>query len=127
MQQLEGLLQSSAVVVGLRYQGLTVKQLQEFRRSLPKESKMLVCKVRRGGGLWCQQPPLRGCARLPGSLWLAAARAALACRSMAVMPGMLRPLGLPSHGAARRARMPADARLPAASPTTPLSCPRRTR
>ncbi|PRW56141.1 50S ribosomal L10 [Chlorella sorokiniana] len=44
VQQLEGLLQSSAVVVGLRYQGLTVKQLQEFRRSLPKESKVLVCK-----------------------------------------------------------------------------------
>lgn len=46
VEQLEGLLQSSAVVVGLRYQGLTVKQLQEFRRSLPQESKMLVCKVR---------------------------------------------------------------------------------
>lgn len=44
VQQLETLLQGSAVVVGLRYQGLTVKQLQEFRRSLPAESKVLVCK-----------------------------------------------------------------------------------
>lgn len=44
MQQLESLLQKSAVVVGLRYQGLTVKQIQEFRRSLPADSKMLVCK-----------------------------------------------------------------------------------
>lgn len=42
--QLEELLQKSAVVVGLRYQGLTVKQIQEFRRSLPADSKMLVCK-----------------------------------------------------------------------------------
>ncbi|EFN58789.1 hypothetical protein CHLNCDRAFT_48119 [Chlorella variabilis] len=44
VEQLEGLLQGSAVVVGLRYQGLTVKQLQDFRRSLPASSKMLVCK-----------------------------------------------------------------------------------
>jgi hypothetical protein len=42
--QLEELLKDSAVVVGLRYQGLTVKQLQDFRRSLPEQSKMLVCK-----------------------------------------------------------------------------------
>lgn len=47
VEQLEGLLKSSAVVVGLRYQGLTVKQLQDFRKSLPKDSKMLV----RGAGL----------------------------------------------------------------------------
>ena len=44
MAQLEELLTGSAVVVGLRYQGLTVKQLQDFRRSLPAESTMLVCK-----------------------------------------------------------------------------------
>lgn len=44
VEVLEGLLAKSAVVVGLRYQGLTVKQLQEFRRSLPADSKMLVCK-----------------------------------------------------------------------------------
>lgn len=50
MEQLEGLLKGSAVVVGLRYQGLTVKQLQEFRRSLPKDSKMLVGAARRGCG-----------------------------------------------------------------------------
>ena len=42
--QLEELLTGSTVVVGLRYQGLTVKQLQDFRRSLPAESTMLVCK-----------------------------------------------------------------------------------
>jgi large subunit ribosomal protein L10 len=44
VEVLEGLLAKSAVVVGLRYQGLTVKQLQDFRRSLPADSKMLVCK-----------------------------------------------------------------------------------
>lgn len=44
VQVLENLLQDSAVVVGLRYQGLTVKQLQDFRRALPAQSKMLVCK-----------------------------------------------------------------------------------
>jgi large subunit ribosomal protein L10 len=44
VQQLESLLQDSAVVVGLRYQGLTVKQLQDFRRALPAQSKVLVCK-----------------------------------------------------------------------------------
>lgn len=39
------LLESSTVVVGLRYQGLTVKQMQEFRSSLPKEgATFLVCK-----------------------------------------------------------------------------------
>ena len=67
MQQLEGLLQSSAVVVGLRYQGLTVKQLQEFRRSLPQESKMLVCKVRpcgrQAGCSRCQR------AEAAGAVW----------------------------------------------------------
>ncbi|PSC71630.1 50S ribosomal L10 [Micractinium conductrix] len=41
---LEELLQKSAVVVGLRYQGLTVKQIQDFRRSLPADTKLLVCK-----------------------------------------------------------------------------------
>lgn len=44
MQVLEELLGKSAVVVGLRYQGLTVKQIQEFRRSLPADTKLLVCK-----------------------------------------------------------------------------------
>lgn len=67
VQQLEGLLQSSAVVVGLRYQGLTVKQLQEFRRSLPQESKMLVCKVRpcgrQAGCSRCQR------AEAAGAVW----------------------------------------------------------
>jgi len=37
-------LERSAVVVGLRYQGLTVKQVQSFRKQLPKESSLLVCK-----------------------------------------------------------------------------------
>lgn len=44
MAVLEELLQKSAVVVGLRYQGLTVKQIQDFRRSLPADTKLLVCK-----------------------------------------------------------------------------------
>ncbi|KAL4420085.1 hypothetical protein ABPG77_004350 [Micractinium sp. CCAP 211/92] len=44
VEQLEQLLAKSAVVVGLRYQGLTVKQIQEFRRSLPADTKLLVCK-----------------------------------------------------------------------------------
>ncbi len=83
MEQLEGLLQSSAVVVGLRYQGLTVKQLQEFRRSLPQESKMLVCKVRRAGGLrqgqqW-QQPCMQAAACRQKLAGAAAAAAAWAC------------------------------------------------
>lgn len=34
----------SKVVVGLRYQGLTVKQMQQFRRSLPEDSTLLVVK-----------------------------------------------------------------------------------
>lgn len=39
------LLEESSVVVGLRYQGLTVKQMQQFRRSLPVEgATLLVCK-----------------------------------------------------------------------------------
>ncbi|KAI8112716.1 hypothetical protein M9434_004036 [Picochlorum sp. BPE23] len=39
------LLEESTVVVGLRYQGLTVKQMQQFRRSLPAEgATLLVCK-----------------------------------------------------------------------------------
>lgn len=50
VEVLEGLLQKSAVVVGLRYQGLTVKQLQDFRRSLPQDSKMLVRCA--GGSVW---------------------------------------------------------------------------
>ena len=45
MEKLVPLLESSAAVVGLRYQGLTVKQMQEFRKSLPKDgAKLLVCK-----------------------------------------------------------------------------------
>lgn len=39
------LLEESTVVVGLRYQGLTVKQMQQFRRSLPSEgATLMVCK-----------------------------------------------------------------------------------
>lgn len=45
LSKLKPLLESSTVVVGLRYQGLTVKQMQEFRASLPQEgAKLLVCK-----------------------------------------------------------------------------------
>ena len=45
MSKLVPLLESSTVVVGLRYQGLSVKQMQEFRASLPQEgAKLLVCK-----------------------------------------------------------------------------------
>lgn len=45
MQKLVPLLESSSVVVGLRYQGLTVKQMQDLRAALPKEgAKLLVCK-----------------------------------------------------------------------------------
>lgn len=45
MAKLVPLLESSTVVVGLRYQGLTVKQIQEFRAALPKDgAKLLVCK-----------------------------------------------------------------------------------
>jgi large subunit ribosomal protein L10 len=44
LEKLVPLLQGSAVVVGLRYQGLNVKQVQTFRRMLPKESKLVVCK-----------------------------------------------------------------------------------
>lgn len=44
VDKLVPLLQSSAVVVGLRYQGLTVKQIQDFKRTLPGETKMVVCK-----------------------------------------------------------------------------------
>lgn len=45
LAKLVPLLQSSSVVVGLRYQGLTVKQMQELRASLPKEgAKLMVCK-----------------------------------------------------------------------------------
>lgn len=44
MEKLVPLLESSAVVVGLRYQGLTVKQMQDFRRSLPEGAKLIVCK-----------------------------------------------------------------------------------
>lgn len=39
------LLEESSVVVGLRYQGLSVKQMQEFRKTLPKEgATLVVCK-----------------------------------------------------------------------------------
>ena len=45
VDKLVPLLEDSSVVVGLRYQGMTVKQMQEFRRSLPKEgATLLVCK-----------------------------------------------------------------------------------
>ena len=45
MSKLVPLLESSTVVVGLRYQGLSVKQMQEFRAALPQEgAKLLVCK-----------------------------------------------------------------------------------
>jgi large subunit ribosomal protein L10 len=45
LTKLKPLLEGSTVVVGLRYQGLTVKQMQEFRASLPQEgAKLLVCK-----------------------------------------------------------------------------------
>lgn len=44
LDKLKPLLEGSAIVFGLRYQGLTVKQMQDFRKSLPKEAKMVVCK-----------------------------------------------------------------------------------
>ena len=45
VDKLVPLLEDSSVVVGLRYQGMTVKQMQEFRKSLPKEgATLLVCK-----------------------------------------------------------------------------------
>jgi large subunit ribosomal protein L10 len=44
LEKLVPLLEKSALVVGLRYQGLTVKQIQDFRRSLPGDSKLVVCK-----------------------------------------------------------------------------------
>lgn len=45
MAKILPLLESSTVVVGLRYMGLTVKQMQQFRASLPKEgATLLVCK-----------------------------------------------------------------------------------
>ena len=45
MAKLVPLLEGSSVVVGLRYQGLSVKQMQQFREALPKEgAKLLVCK-----------------------------------------------------------------------------------
>ena len=45
LAKLVPLLESSTVVVGLRYQGLTVKQMQELRALLPKDgAKLLVCK-----------------------------------------------------------------------------------
>lgn len=42
--KLESLLKESSVVVGLRYKGMTVKQLQDFRKSLPEDSTLLVVK-----------------------------------------------------------------------------------
>eukprot|EP00887_Chlorella_sp_A99_P001382 scaffold8.g1382.t1 len=42
--RLEALFAQSSVVVGLKYQGLSVKQLQEFRRMLPKDTTLLVVK-----------------------------------------------------------------------------------
>ena len=44
MERLEALFQQSTVVIGLRYQGLTVTQMQNLRKALPKESTLLVCK-----------------------------------------------------------------------------------
>lgn len=45
MAQLVPLLEGSSVVVGLRYQGLSVKKMQELRSCLPKDgAKLLVCK-----------------------------------------------------------------------------------
>lgn len=45
VSKLVPLLEESSVVVGLRYQGLTVKQMQQFRRSLPAEgATLMVCK-----------------------------------------------------------------------------------
>lgn len=45
MSKLVPMLEESSVVVGLRYQGLTVKQMQQFRRSLPVEgATLMVCK-----------------------------------------------------------------------------------
>ncbi|KAL6773907.1 MRPL10 [Auxenochlorella protothecoides x Auxenochlorella symbiontica] len=44
LQKLVPLLEKSSVIVGLRYKGLTVKQLQEFRAGLPEGSKLMVCK-----------------------------------------------------------------------------------
>lgn len=45
VSKLVPLLEESSVVVGLRYQGLTVKQMQQFRRSLPTEgATLMVCK-----------------------------------------------------------------------------------
>ena len=44
MTTLVPLLEGSSVVIGLRYMGLTVKQMQDFRRSLPADAKLVVCK-----------------------------------------------------------------------------------
>ena len=45
VEKLVPLLEESTVVVGLRYQGLTVKQMQQFRRSLPADgATLVVCK-----------------------------------------------------------------------------------
>lgn len=45
IEKLVPLLESSTLVVGLRYQGLTVKQIQGLRSVLPKDgAKLLVCK-----------------------------------------------------------------------------------
>ena len=45
MDKLVPLFESSSVVVGLRYQGLSVKQMQQLRSALPKEgARLLVCK-----------------------------------------------------------------------------------
>jgi large subunit ribosomal protein L10 len=45
MEKLLPLLEGSTVVLGLRYQGLTVKQMQPLRKALPTEgAKLLVCK-----------------------------------------------------------------------------------
>jgi len=45
VSKLVPMLEESSVVVGLRYQGLTVKQMQQFRRSLPAEgATLMVCK-----------------------------------------------------------------------------------
>jgi large subunit ribosomal protein L10 len=37
-------LESSVCVFGVRYKGISVKEFQDFRRSLPQDSQIIVCK-----------------------------------------------------------------------------------
>lgn len=115
VEQLEGLLKSSAVVVGLRYQGLTVKQLQEFRRSLPQESKMLVCKVRRCRRAAAAASAPNGATRAAHALELQGA-CCVCCR-------LLRRCSWGSRGAWHGAAVPRQrpvGRSAAATPAVPL-------